>query len=83
MSSFPGLFSPEPFSDKMFTMVEAITEVTLLGDFLPGDKCHHRTVALLQLLQHQVLEEILPELFVLKKRDGFKEVFKTFKDFNA
>ena len=67
MSSFPGLFSPEPFSDKMFTMVEAITEVTLLGDFLPGDKCHHRTVALLQLLQHQVLEEILPELFVLKK----------------
>ena len=49
----------------------AITKVALLSDFLPGDECDNWTVALLQLFQHEVLEEILPELLVLKMRDSF------------
>ena len=62
---FSRTFS-ETFSNKMFSMV-AITNVALLSDFFPGDECDDRTVALLQLFQHEVLEEILPELLVLKR----------------
>ena len=54
----------ELFSNKVFAIL--VTNIAFLSDLLPCDKCHHWVVALLKLFQHQVLEEILTELFVLK-----------------
>ena len=55
-------------SNEMFAIFVK-SKFTLLSELLPGNESHNRVaVVWLQLFQHQVLEEIFAELFVLRKK---------------
>ena len=55
-------------SNEMFAIFVK-SKFALLSELLPGNESHNRVaVVWLQLFQHQVLEEIFAELFVLRKK---------------
>ena len=60
-------------SNEMFAIFVK-SKFALLSELLPGNESHNRVaVVWLQLFQHQVLEEIFAELFVLRKKMFNKE----------
>ena len=63
---FQSLLLSRLHSNELFAI---FVKLALLSELLPGNESHNRVaVVWLQLFQHQVLEEIFAELFVLRKK---------------
>ena len=63
-----AIFQSPLLSNELFAIFVK-SKLALLSELLPGNESHNRVaVVWLQLFQHQVLEEIFAELFVLRKK---------------